>query len=183
MIRRDGELSLVSHQEAYDRAAEMLRKAQKPLLYGWASTVCEAQKKGLSGATPGQVKNRADTNVFCSRFTSEGREGRKIVVVAVRETRTSKNANREKCGMRVRGDAGDLQLPSTRKAQIFIGGSIYLSGAEMIKGTATVKGKARILPSYQKTEIISMEGEDFQKYVGDLVERGAGEVIVRVGSS
>ncbi len=53
----------------------------------------------------------------------------------------------------------------------------------MIKGTVTVKGKARILPSYQKTEIISIEGEDFQKYVGDLVEKGAGEVFVRVGSS
>ncbi len=143
MIRRDGELMEVSYQEAYDRAAEILLHAQKPLLYGWASTVCEAQKKGillaeevggvldstatvchgpsvigieekgLPGATLGQVKNRADTIVFwgcnpaeahprhslryssnvCGRFTPEGREGRKIIVVDVRETRTSKNAD------------------------------------------------------------------------------------------
>ena len=94
MIRKEGELKEVSYQEAYDRAAEILLKAEKPLLYGWASTVCEAQKKGillaeevgavldstatvchgpsvigieekgLPGATLGQVKNRADTIVF-----------------------------------------------------------------------------------------------------------------------
>jgi len=144
MIRRDGELCEVGYQEAYDRAAEILLRAEKPLLYGWASTVCEAQKKGillaeevggvldstatvchgpsvigieekgLPGATLGQVKNRADTIVFwgcnpaeahprhslryssnvCGRFTPEGRAGRKIVVVDVRETRTSKNADK-----------------------------------------------------------------------------------------
>ncbi len=144
MMREDGVLKEVSYQEAYDRAAEILLGAQKPLLYGWASTVCEAQKigillaeevggvidstatvchgpsvigieeKGLPGATLGQVKNRADTIVFwgcnpaeahprhslryssnvCGRFTPEGRSGRKIIVVDVRETRTSKNADK-----------------------------------------------------------------------------------------
>jgi len=144
MIRRGGELCMVGYQEAYDRAAEILLRAQKPLLYGWASTVCEAQKKGillaeevggvldstatvchgpsvigieekgLPGATLGQVKNRADTIVFwgcnpaeahprhslryssnvCGRFTPEGRAGRTIVVVDVRETRTSKTADK-----------------------------------------------------------------------------------------
>jgi formylmethanofuran dehydrogenase subunit B len=94
MIRLGGELIEVSYQEAYDRAAQILLSAKKPLLYGWASTVCEAQKKGvllaeevggvldstatvchgpsvigieekgLPGATLGQVKNRADTIVF-----------------------------------------------------------------------------------------------------------------------
>jgi formylmethanofuran dehydrogenase subunit B len=94
MIREGGELKEVSYQEAYDRAADILLKAEKPLLYGWASTICEAQKKGillaeevgavldstatvchgpsvigieekgLPGATLGQVKNRADTIVF-----------------------------------------------------------------------------------------------------------------------
>jgi len=143
MIRKEGELKEVSYQEAYDRAAEILLKAEKPLLYGWASTVCEAQKKGillaeevgavldstatvchgpsvigieekgLPGATLGQVKNRADTIVFwgcnpaeahprhslryssnvCGKFTPEGRSGRKIIVVDVRETKTSKNAD------------------------------------------------------------------------------------------
>jgi formylmethanofuran dehydrogenase subunit C len=127
--------------------------------------------------------------------------------VDVRETRTSKNADREKCGMRgseikvggnagaylgehlcggsirVRDDAGDFAGAINQGGAIFIGGSTYLPGAEMTKGTITVKEKARILSSYQKTEIISIEGEDLQKYVGDLVEKGAGEIFVRVGSS
>jgi len=144
MIRRGSELIEVGYEEAYNRAAEILLAAKRPLLYGWASTVCEAQKKGillaeevgavmdstatvchgpsvigieekgLPGATLGQVKNRADTIVFwgcnpaeahprhslryssnvCGRFTPEGRAGRKIIVVDVRETRTSKNADK-----------------------------------------------------------------------------------------
>ena len=144
MIRKDGVLVASSFQEAYDRAAEILLAAAKPLMYGWASTSCEAQKKGillaeevgavldstatvchgpsvigieekgLPGATLGQVKNRADTIVFwgcnpaeahprhslryssnsCGRFTPQGREGRKIIVVDVRETRTAKNADK-----------------------------------------------------------------------------------------
>ncbi len=143
MIRENGELKEVGYQEAYDRAAQILLEAKKPLLYGWASTVCEAQKvgillaeevggvldttatvchgpsvigieeKGLPGATLGQVKNRADTIVFwgcnpaeahprhslryssnvCGKFTPEGRSGRKIIVVDVRQTRTAKNAD------------------------------------------------------------------------------------------
>lgn len=94
MIRKDGDLVEVSYQEAYDRAADILICAKHPLLYGWASTVCEAQKKGvqlaeevggildstatvchgpsvmgieekgMAGATLGQVKNRADVIVF-----------------------------------------------------------------------------------------------------------------------
>ena len=84
------------------------------------ATVCHGpsvigiEEKGLPGATLGQVKNRADTIVFwgcnpaeahprhslryssnsCGKFTPEGREGRKIIVVDVRETRTSKNADK-----------------------------------------------------------------------------------------
>lgn len=144
MIRRNGLLAEVSYQEAYDRAADILLCAKHPLLYGWASTVCEAQKKGvllaeevggvldstatvchgpsvigieekgMAGATLGQIKNRADLIVFwgcnpaeahprhslryssnvCGMFTPEGRKGRKVVVVDVRETRTAKNADR-----------------------------------------------------------------------------------------
>ncbi|MGA9099412.1 MAG: formylmethanofuran dehydrogenase subunit B [Methanotrichaceae archaeon] len=144
MIRRDGELTEVSYQEAYDCAADILLCAKHPLLYGWASTVCEAQKKGvllaeevggvldstatvchgpsvmgieekgMAGATLGQIKNRADLIVFwgCNpaeahprhslryssnvsgMFTPDGRKGRKVVVVDVRETRTAKNADK-----------------------------------------------------------------------------------------
>ncbi len=144
MIRKNGKLEEVSYQEAYDRAAQILVNAKRPLLYGWASTVCEAQKKGilltemvggildstatvchgpsilgieergLSGATLGQIKNRADLIVFwgcnpaeahpkhglrystnvCGFFTPEGRKGRKVLVVDVRQTRTAKNADK-----------------------------------------------------------------------------------------
>ncbi len=144
MIRKGGSLVTASFQEAYDLAAKILLSSAKPLLYGWASTSCEAAKKGillaeevggvldstatvchgpsvigieekgLPGATLGQVKNRADTIVFwgcnpaeahprhslryssnsCGRFTPQGRDGRKIIVVDVRETRTAKNADK-----------------------------------------------------------------------------------------
>jgi len=144
MIRKDGELVESSFQEAYDRSAQILLQANKPLMYGWASTSCEAaekgillaeevgavidstatvchgpsvigiEEKGLPGATLGQVKNRADTIIFwgCNpaeahprhfrryssnsigRFMPQGREGRKIIVVDVRATRTSRNADK-----------------------------------------------------------------------------------------
>ncbi len=67
----------------------------------------------MPGATLGQIKNRADLIIFwgcnpaeahprhalryssnvCGRFTPDGRAGRKVIVVDVRETRTSKNAD------------------------------------------------------------------------------------------
>jgi formylmethanofuran dehydrogenase subunit C len=89
------------------------------------------------------------------------------------------------CGgsIRVHGDAGDFPGAANQGGTIFIGGSTYLPGAEMTKGTITVKGKARILPGYQKIEIVTMNGEAWQKYAGDLVESGKGELFVRVGSS
>ena len=143
MVREDGALVAATYKEAYDKAAKILIGARHPLLYGWASTVCEAQKKGillaeevggvidscatvchgpsvigleekgLAGATLGQVKNRADLIIFwgCNpaeahprhalrystnvsgRFVPEGRQGRKVVVVDVRKTRTCKNAD------------------------------------------------------------------------------------------
>lgn len=94
MVRRDGELLETTYEEAYDRAAKILKEAKRPLLYGWCSTVCETAKKGillaeevggvvdstatvchgpsiigieekgLAGSTLGQVKNRADLIVF-----------------------------------------------------------------------------------------------------------------------
>ena len=94
MVRRDGELFETTYDEAYDRAARILKGAKRPLLYGWCSTVCETAKKGillaevvggvidstatvchgpsiigieekgLSGSTLGQVKNRADLIIF-----------------------------------------------------------------------------------------------------------------------
>ena len=94
MVRRDGKLFETTYDDAYDRAARILKGAKRPLLYGWCSTVCETAKKGillaeevggvidstatvchspsiikikkkkLSSSTLGQVKNRADLIVF-----------------------------------------------------------------------------------------------------------------------
>lgn len=89
------------------------------------------------------------------------------------------------CGgsIRVAGDAGDFPGAANQGGAIFIGGSTYLPGAEMTKGTITIKGKARVLPSYQKMEMVSVDGLELQKYVGDLVENGKGELFVLEGSS
>ncbi|MHC1631878.1 MAG: formylmethanofuran dehydrogenase subunit B [Methanotrichaceae archaeon] len=144
MIRVDGELVETTYQKAYDKAAQILLDAKRPLLYGWCSTVCEThekgiflaeevggvidstatvchgptiigiEEKGLAGATLGQVKNRADLIIFWGSnpveanprhtqryssnargmFTEEGRKGRKVIVVDVRKTRTTKNADK-----------------------------------------------------------------------------------------
>ncbi|OPX77021.1 MAG: Formate dehydrogenase subunit alpha [Methanosaeta sp. PtaB.Bin039] len=144
MIREDGVLREATYDQACARAAQILLEAKRPVLYGWASTSCEAdrkgillaeevggvmdttatvchgpsilgiEEKGLAGATLGQVKNRADLIIFwgcnpaeahprhalryssnaCGRFTPEGRSGRKVMVVDVRETRSAKNADK-----------------------------------------------------------------------------------------
>ncbi len=96
MMRKDknSEFSEVSYDEAINEAAKILSNSKRPLLYGWASAVCEAHKKGillaeelgaiidntatvchapstlavhekgLPSATLGQIKNRADVIVF-----------------------------------------------------------------------------------------------------------------------
>ncbi|MCX6672457.1 MAG: formylmethanofuran dehydrogenase subunit C [Methanothrix sp.] len=89
------------------------------------------------------------------------------------------------CGgsIRIAGDAGDFAGAANQGGTIFIGGSTYLPGAEMSKGTITVKGEAKVLPSFQKTEIVQIDGLAFQKYAGDLVDNGKGELLVGVGSS
>jgi formylmethanofuran dehydrogenase subunit C len=89
------------------------------------------------------------------------------------------------CGgsIRVAGNAGDFPGAANQGGTIFIGGSTHLPGAEMTKGTITVKGKANVLPGYQKMETMTVDGEDYQKYAGDLVENGKGELFIRVGSS
>jgi formylmethanofuran dehydrogenase subunit B len=47
LIRKDGELVPVSMDEAVHKAAEILAKANYPILYGWSSTNCEAQRVGV----------------------------------------------------------------------------------------------------------------------------------------
>ena len=46
-IRENGSYKEVSWDEALEKAAEILVKAKRPLLYGFASTECEAQSKGV----------------------------------------------------------------------------------------------------------------------------------------
>lgn len=84
------------------------------------------------------------------------------------------------CGgsIRVSGDAGDFPGAANQGGTIYIGGSTYLPGAEMTKGTITVGGKARVLPGYQKADVVTIEGREYQKYLGDLVEKGTGELLV-----
>ncbi len=96
MMRTDkkGNFKEVSYEEAINAAAHILAKSNRPLLYGWASALCEVHKKGillaeelgaiidntasvchgpstlavhekgLPSSTLGQIKNRADVVVF-----------------------------------------------------------------------------------------------------------------------
>lgn len=96
MMRKDKNSTFteVSYEEAINEAARILSNSKRPLMYGWASTVCEAHKKGiflaeelgaiidntatvchgpsalavhekgLPTSTLGQIKNRADVVVF-----------------------------------------------------------------------------------------------------------------------
>jgi formylmethanofuran dehydrogenase subunit C len=133
-----------------------------------------------------------------------GREmrGGKIVVKGNAGNYTGAGYRGEKCGMRggeieiagqagaylgehmcggsikVGGDAGDFPGSVNQGGTMIIGGSTYLPGAEMTKGSITIKGMVEMLPSYQKIELVRIEGADFQKYVGDLVENGKGEIYV-----
>ena len=94
MIRKDGKLVPVSMDEAIKKAAQILTDAKYPLLFGWSSTVNEAQRigvelaeelgsaldncasvchgpsvmatqeVGIPAATLGQIRHRADLIVY-----------------------------------------------------------------------------------------------------------------------
>lgn len=94
MIRENGSFKEVKLEQAIRRAAEILVKSEKPLLYGWSSSECDTsragfelaeevgavidstasvchgpsvlaiQDVGLSSCTLGEVKNRADLIVY-----------------------------------------------------------------------------------------------------------------------
>lgn len=93
-IKVEGEFKEVSMDEAVQKAAEILTKAKRPLLYGWSSTECDAikvgvelaeelgaivdnttsvchgpttlalQEVGISTCTLGDIKNRADLVIY-----------------------------------------------------------------------------------------------------------------------
>jgi formylmethanofuran dehydrogenase subunit B len=64
LIRKNGELVEVTVEEAVHRAAEILANANYPILYGWSSTSCEAQRVGmeLTEEVGGVIDN---TSVVC----------------------------------------------------------------------------------------------------------------------
>ncbi|MDD2665983.1 MAG: formylmethanofuran dehydrogenase subunit B [Methanocellales archaeon] len=94
MIREDGKLRKTTYEEAIDKTAEILTNSLRPLMYGWGSTTCEADEKGielaeelgaiidnttsvchapsilalqnvgLPSCTLGQIKNRADLIIY-----------------------------------------------------------------------------------------------------------------------
>lgn len=94
MIRKDGDLVNASMNEAIDKAVEILKNANYPLIFGLSTTECEAQSKALelaeligatidqlpsvchgpsimalesvgqTTATLGEIKNRADFVIF-----------------------------------------------------------------------------------------------------------------------
>ena len=47
LMRKNGELVQVSSKEALHKSAEILANANYPVLYGWSSTSCEAQRIGI----------------------------------------------------------------------------------------------------------------------------------------
>ncbi len=47
LIRKDGKLVPASYEEAIHKSAEILANASYPILYGWSSTDCEAQRVGV----------------------------------------------------------------------------------------------------------------------------------------
>ena len=48
LIRKEGKLVPVSYEEAIHKSAEFLANANYPILYGWSSTDCEAQRAGVA---------------------------------------------------------------------------------------------------------------------------------------
>ena len=47
LIRKDGKLVPATYEEAIHKSAEILANANYPILYGWSSTDCEAQRVGV----------------------------------------------------------------------------------------------------------------------------------------
>ena len=47
LIRKNGELIEVSWDEAMNSVAEIIKKSNKPLLYGFSNVTCEAQEVGI----------------------------------------------------------------------------------------------------------------------------------------
>ncbi len=55
------------------------------------------------------------------------------------------------------GDAGEFPGSANQSGTIIIGGKTYFAEAEMTKGSITIKVMAKILPSYQRMELVKLE--------------------------
>ncbi len=94
LIKKNGKFEIVSLEKAVKETAKLLANAERPLLYGWSNTECDAQRVGLElaeevggiidsttttchgpsvlaiqevgcpTATLGEIKNRADVIVY-----------------------------------------------------------------------------------------------------------------------
>jgi formylmethanofuran dehydrogenase subunit B len=143
-IRKDGGFKESTWEESVEEVAKMLVKAKKPLLYGWSTTECEAHSVGIELAeevggvidshssvchgpsvlaiqdvgypsvTLGEVKNRADLDIYWganpmhahprhmsrysryprSYFRERGQQDRTVVVIDVRKTDTASIADK-----------------------------------------------------------------------------------------
>ncbi|MBY8979949.1 MAG: formylmethanofuran dehydrogenase subunit B [Candidatus Lokiarchaeota archaeon] len=60
MIRKNGELIEVSWDEAMNSIVEIIKKSNKPLLYGFSNVTCEAQEAGMKLAR--QINGFIDSN-------------------------------------------------------------------------------------------------------------------------
>jgi formylmethanofuran dehydrogenase subunit C len=105
--------------------------------------------------------------------------------VCVVVTRGCQKARLEKalaitmCGGSIKLEATqDFPGSTNEGGTITIGRQHLLRWSEMAKGSITIKGMVEMLPSYQKMEQVMIEGANFQKYIGDLVENGKGEIYV-----
>ena len=64
MIRKNKELQKVSWEEALNKVKEIVKNSSKPLLYGFSTTSCEAQLKGLELAK--RINGFIDSNsIIC----------------------------------------------------------------------------------------------------------------------
>ena len=64
MIRKNKELQKVSWEEALNKVKEIVKNSSKPLLYGFSTTSCEAQLKGLQLAK--RINGFIDSNsIIC----------------------------------------------------------------------------------------------------------------------
>lgn len=185
LIRLDGDFSRVKRIGEGMREGEILVRGDVGMRAGSGMRGGSVQIEGDAGDWLGRemrggsisVKGNAG-NYVGSRYWGEkcGMRGGEIKI----EGSAGAYLGDHICGgrIKVKGDAGDFPGASNRGGVITIGGDAHLPGAEMVSGAIVVKGRARVLPSYGFQETAEIEGQLLWKFVGDLVEKGNGELYV-----